>query len=180
MKQKRRWARNDIVQLRSYAARGFSIREAAILLGRATWSAASKAAALGIHFHAKSGAPAGNTNRGSTKFSDTHQPPGRNKTCGPAANAAFYTQEQRDRALELLDRGTVVAKIAETIGCDPRTIYRWNQHRNSRLAERPEESAGCVPELNQAGNLPSGLAVISGGFRGGITASQSNVRGRHS
>jgi hypothetical protein len=57
------WSPREVVRLRSYAARGLSTREAAVLIGR-SWPAVMRMASrLGVHFHGPMGAPKMNRNR---------------------------------------------------------------------------------------------------------------------
>lgn len=56
------WSPADVLHLRWYAERGFSIAEAAAVMGRAYHGVASKASELQIKFHGPPGAPFLNDN----------------------------------------------------------------------------------------------------------------------
>ena len=57
-----RWSPREVVRLRGYAARGFSAREAGILIGRSTAARADRSR-VGIIFMEEMGAPKMNRNR---------------------------------------------------------------------------------------------------------------------
>ena len=57
------WSPREVVRLRGYAERGFSMREAATLIGRSWPGTMRIASRLGIHFHGPMGAPLMNRNR---------------------------------------------------------------------------------------------------------------------
>lgn len=58
-----KWSPREIVRLRGYAARGFSAREAGIMLGRSNRGVEQIARKYDIHFHGVMGAPKMNRNR---------------------------------------------------------------------------------------------------------------------
>jgi hypothetical protein len=58
-----KWSPREIVRLRGYAARGFSAREAGILVGRSTAAVQMISGRVGITWHGPMGAPKMNRNR---------------------------------------------------------------------------------------------------------------------
>lgn len=58
-----KWSPREVVRLRGYAARGFSAREAGILIGRSTAAVQMISGRVGITWHGPMGAPKMNRNR---------------------------------------------------------------------------------------------------------------------
>jgi transcriptional regulator with XRE-family HTH domain len=54
---------------------------------------------------------------------------------GPTANAAYWPLHVRRRAIAMRTiLGMSAARVADKIGCDPRTIERWHHdHRTGRV-----------------------------------------------
>jgi transcriptional regulator with XRE-family HTH domain len=65
---------------------------------------------------------------------------------GPDANAAYWPLEVRRRAIAMRTiLGMSAARVAERIGCDARTVQRWeHDHRSGRVGLGNLVAAACA------------------------------------